>query len=100
MSISATHNSGHDPLCYYREDEWLAVQDCAECTMITQIRADERADPLNFISRAICNSESFMWLMVGSNHQDLQLAALRPAWVAFRVAGGGWGAMPSREEKK
>ena len=32
----------HDPLCYYRDDEWLAVQDCAECTMIAKVRADER----------------------------------------------------------
>ena len=90
----------HDPLCYYREDEWLAVQDCAECTMITHVRADEREKPLNAIPRAICNSESFMWLMVGSNHSEIQLDALRPAWAAFRVAGGGWGAEPIEQEKK
>lgn len=43
------------------------------------------------IALAICNSESFMWLMVGSNHQELQLKNLRPAWSAFLEAGGGWG---------
>jgi len=81
----------HDPLCYYRDDEWIAVQDCAECTMIAHVRADERDKPINAIPRAICNSESFMWLMVGSNHLESQLNALRPAWVEYRNVGGGWG---------
>ena len=46
----------HDPLCYYREDEWLAVQDCAECTMIAHVRADERNEikiSLQMIERLI-----------------------------------------------
>ena len=89
----------HDPLCYYRDDEWIAVQDCAECTMIARVRADEREKPLNAIPRAICNSEHFLWLMAGSNHTEMQLNALRPAWAALRGAGGGWGARPAPEEK-
>jgi hypothetical protein len=90
----------HDPLCYYRDDEWLAVQDCAECTMIAHVRTDEREKPLNAIPRAICNSEPFMWLMAGSNHPEMQRAALRPAMLAYLNAGGGWGAKPIEQEKK
>lgn len=52
-----------------------------------QLMVDEQAR----IALAICNSEPFMWLMVGSNHTEMQLDAIRPAWKAFREAGGGWG---------
>jgi len=100
VSSFATHDPAHDPLCYYREDEWLAIQDCAECTMIAHVRADEREKPLNAIPRAICNSEPFLWLMVGSNHVEAQLNVLRLSWPALLAAGGGWGANPNQEEKK
>ena len=81
----------HDPLCRYQHDSHLARYDCGECNLIDRTRADERAKPLNFIPREICSSEAFMWIMTGSNHQDIQLAALRTAWFAYRHAGGGWG---------
>lgn len=31
----------HDPLCRYRDDEWLDAHDCGECNLITRVRADE-----------------------------------------------------------
>lgn len=48
----------------------------------------ERADR---IARSICDSEAFMWLMVGSNHTESQLASLREAWHAYIESGGGYG---------
>jgi hypothetical protein len=42
------------------------------------------------IALAICQSEPFAWLMAGSNHVDMQLAALRPAWEQYVEAGGGY----------
>jgi hypothetical protein len=48
-------------------------------------------DKRNEIARAICDSESFMWLMVGSNHQELQLKNLRSAWRQYTEVGGGYG---------
>jgi hypothetical protein len=44
------------------------------------------------IARDICDSEAFMWLMVGSNHTESQLAVLRGAWAEYVAAGGGYGA--------
>ena len=44
------------------------------------------------IAGAILGSESFMWLMSGSNHVETHLEALRPAWDAWIEAGGKpWG---------
>ena len=52
---------------------------------------------LNKIARAICDSEPFMWLMVGSNHTESQLAALRDVWREhYLPAGGGYGARARR----
>ncbi len=45
-------------------------------------RAQERA------ALAVLQSEAFMWLMAGSNHVDIQIAALRPLWERYRAAGG------------
>jgi hypothetical protein len=45
---------------------------------------------LDDIARAICDSEAFMWLMVGANHPDAHLMALRGAWKAYSEAGGGY----------
>ena len=81
----------HDPLCIYRDDEWLDARDCGECNIIFRVRVDEREKPINAIPRAICNSESFMWLMAGSNHSEMQLNALRPVWAEYCNVGGGWG---------
>jgi DNA polymerase IIIc chi subunit len=53
---------------------------------VTETR-DERDD----LARAICNSEAFMWLMVGANHPEAHRMALRDAWRAYSQAGGGWG---------
>lgn len=41
---------------------------------------------------AIVSSESFMWLMVGSNHVESNLAQLREGYAEYRSAGGKtWG---------
>lgn len=50
-----------------------------------------REREIDKIARAICDSEPFMWLMVGSNHVESQIAALREAWNAYLKAGGGYG---------
>lgn len=42
------------------------------------------------IAISILESEPFAWLMVGSNHTEMQLAALRPAWEAYVQMGGGY----------
>jgi hypothetical protein len=42
------------------------------------------------IAVEILESEPFAWLMVGSNHTETQLAALRPAWAAYVRLGGGY----------
>jgi hypothetical protein len=74
-------------------DNDYCCEDCytCQCHLIERVRVDEREKPLNAIPRAICNSESFMWLMVGSNHPEVQLKTLRAAWVVLRDEGGGWG---------
>jgi len=57
----------------------------------------EKDAELNKIARAICDSEAFMWLMVGSNHTESQLASLREVWSAHYIkAGGGYGARARR----
>ena len=48
----------------------------------------------------ILESEPFAWLMVGSNHTETQLAALRPAWKAYVQMGGGYFKKNSAEEGK
>ena len=49
------------------------------------------------IAMMIMQSEPFMWLMAGSNHQDSQIAMLRPAWEAYKDAGGAtWGKPATR----
>jgi hypothetical protein len=52
-----------------------------------ELLAEERAN----IALAICNSEQFMWLMVGANHTESHLRALRPAFKRFTELGGGYG---------
>ena len=40
------------------------------------------------VADAIVSSEQFMWLMAGSNHQESQLAGLRPAYQYWKEQGG------------
>jgi hypothetical protein len=48
---------------------------------------------LNEVARAICDSEAFMWLMVGANHPDSHIELLRGIWREhYAPAGGGYGA--------
>ena len=42
------------------------------------------------IALAICESESFAWLMVGSSHTEIRLNDLRPAWGEYVKSGGGY----------
>lgn len=41
------------------------------------------------IAVAVMESEQMMWLMVGSNHPESHLNALREAWKQYKEAGGG-----------
>lgn len=44
------------------------------------------------IALEVMQSESMMWLMVGANHPESHLDALRDAWDAYVAAGGRtWG---------
>ena len=40
------------------------------------------------IAQEIVESEQFMWLMAGSNHVESQLQEIRPAYMAWKDAGG------------
>ena len=40
------------------------------------------------IAQHIVESEQFMWLMAGSNHVESQLQEIRPAYMAWKDAGG------------
>lgn len=40
------------------------------------------------IALEIVESEPFTWLMVGSNHVESNLQALKPAYQAWKEAGG------------
>lgn len=46
---------------------------------------------LDTIARVICDSEPFMWLMVGANHPESHLEALRKAYAKYVAEGGGYG---------
>ena len=48
-------------------------------------------DDKAMIAQAICDSESFMWLMAGSNYVELHLENLREAYNSYVKAGGGYG---------
>jgi len=92
----------HDPQCPHALGLPMHASEpseCGYCGFIAKVRADERDKPINAIPRAICNSEPFMWLMVGSNHTENQLNALRPAWTTLLDAGGGWGQTVRADEQ-
>lgn len=59
--------------------------------VLQQIEDKILPDIKSEIALEIANSESLMWLMVGANHPEAHLAALRPAYQAYREAGGGYG---------
>jgi len=99
VGIAPCPECSHDPLCRWVDMPDLARHDCDLCALIAAVRADERDKPINAIPRAICNSEPFMWLMVGSNHIENQLNALRPAWTTLLDAGGGWGQTVRPDER-
>jgi len=40
------------------------------------------------IAQYIVGSEQFMWLMAGSNHSEIQLKEIRPAYMEWKKAGG------------
>lgn len=87
-----------DPLPTYAElDELVDVDPIKLRDVAAQLvkRIEKLENPeaaeRSRIAEAICNSEAFMWLMVGSNHVDLQLSSLRHAWDKYSKLGGGWG---------
>lgn len=51
---------------------------------------DAGREELINLALSIVDSESFMWLMMGSNHPDLHIARLRELYMTYRNAGGGF----------
>jgi hypothetical protein len=48
----------------------------------------QRVRERDAIAEEILSSEEFTWLMVGANHPQIHLNALKPAWAAWRERGG------------
>lgn len=48
----------------------------------------QRVRERDAIAEEILSSEEFTWLMVGANHPQIHLNALKPAWTAWRERGG------------
>jgi len=47
------------------------------------------------LANGVLGSEAFLWLMCGGAHVGAHVEAGRPAWVAWRRAGGlAWGEVP------
>jgi hypothetical protein len=48
----------------------------------------QRVQERDAVAEEILSSEEFTWLMVGANHPQIHLNALKPAWTAWRERGG------------
>ena len=67
-------------------------QACSKCGKGHENCTTCQTEKLNDVARAICDSEAFMWLMVGANHPDSHLELLRKIWREhYLPAGGGYG---------
>ena len=53
---------------------------------------DDRKNLRDQIARKICDSEAFMWLVVGSNHPEMWLKLLREHYAPlYHEVDGGYG---------
>jgi hypothetical protein len=53
---------------------------------------DDRKELRDQIARKICDSEAFMWLIVGADHAEMWLKLLREHYAPlYYEAGGGYG---------
>ena len=80
----------------------VEIAPCSQCNCSTYEKPSnsDLSRKRTQIALDICNSESFMWLMVGSNHVEGQLESLRSAWKAFCDVNGGWGKEHLRQKEE
>ena len=111
----------HDPLCpepkcdygSLNEGACYGYGDCThwcQCDLITKVRADERGEDgkeddrkaeRDKVAREILDSETFMWLMAGSEREAYYLRELRRAYLAYcKDLDGGYGRWADRQRNK
>ena len=97
----------HDPLCpVIPADKNFSDWGC-QCYLIAKVRADERGQDdkeddrkteRDRMARAIVDSETFMWLMAGSEREAHYLRQLRHAYLAYcKDWDGGYGRWADRQ---
>ena len=72
-------------------DAYTIGMDCGYLDIHNYIitpKDEESINEQHGIAQHIIESEQFMWLMAGSNHTESQLQAIRPAYMAWKDAGG------------
>lgn len=72
-------------------DAYTIGMDCGYLDIHNYIitpKDEESINEQHKIAQHIVESEQFMWLMAGSNHTESQLQAIRPAYMAWKDAGG------------
>lgn len=72
-------------------DAYSVGMDCGYMDIhnyITTPKDQESIDEQHKIAQYIVESEPFTWLMVGSNHAETNIAALREAYQKWKEAGG------------
>ena len=68
---------------------------------LPQYKEDDRKKLRDEAARWICDSEAFMWLIVGSDHPETWLEILRKQYTpAYYAAGGGYGSYWKRMIKE
>lgn len=106
----------HDPLCPCRAVNFIPENECPECSLICQcdliakVRAaecgedgkeDDRRAKRDKVAREILDSETFMWLMAGSDREQYYLRELRRAYLAYcKDLDGGYGRWADRQLDK
>lgn len=81
-----------------------------QCDLIAKVRADERGEDgkeddrkaeRDKVAREILDSETFMWLMAGSEREAYYLGELRRAYLAYcKDLDGGYGRWADRQRNK
>lgn len=72
-------------------DAYMIGMDCGYLDIhnyITTPEDEKSVSDQHKIAQEIVESEQFMWLMAGSNHVESQLQEIRPAYMAWKDAGG------------
>ena len=105
----------HDPMCPQAtiySGEWEPDQRhwSCHCDLIAKVRADERGEDgkeddrkaeRDKVAREILDSETFMWLMAGSEREAYYLRELRRAYLAYcKDLDGGYGRWADRQRNK